>query len=71
MTTSHGEVTHQSVYNIPFEQYGEGTWSFQGHPQRLCGPSRLGGAEEETKMHFASLWVTMTTSHCEVDHQSE
>jgi hypothetical protein len=55
---------------MPFEHYGEGTWSFQGHPQHLCGPSRPGGAEEETKMHFASLWVTMTTSYSEVTHQS-
>jgi hypothetical protein len=27
MTTSHSEVTHQSVYDIPVEHYGEGTWS--------------------------------------------
>eukprot|EP00966_Prymnesium_polylepis_P181643 4207668-Prymnesium_polylepis.1 len=46
MTTSHSLVTHQSVYNMPSEHYGERSWSFRGHPQHLCGPSRpyrLGG----------------------------
>eukprot|EP00966_Prymnesium_polylepis_P118558 2741080-Prymnesium_polylepis.1 len=51
MTTSHSEVTHQSVYNMPLEHYGERTWSLRGHPQHLCGPSRPGSAEEETEMH--------------------
>eukprot|EP00966_Prymnesium_polylepis_P114922 2655841-Prymnesium_polylepis.1 len=49
--TSHSEVTHQSVYNMPLEHYGGCTWSFRDHPQHLCGPSRPGGAEEETEMH--------------------
>eukprot|EP00966_Prymnesium_polylepis_P168157 3887799-Prymnesium_polylepis.1 len=51
MTTSHSKVTHQSVYNMPSEQYGERAWSFRGRPQHLCGPPKPSGAEEVTKMH--------------------
>eukprot|EP00966_Prymnesium_polylepis_P280629 6484012-Prymnesium_polylepis.1 len=29
---------------MPFEHHGEGAWSFRGHPQHLCGPSRFGRA---------------------------
>eukprot|EP00966_Prymnesium_polylepis_P195357 4528056-Prymnesium_polylepis.1 len=42
MTTSHSKVTHQSVYNMPFEHHGEGAWSSRGHAQHRCGPSRCG-----------------------------
>ena len=50
---------------------------FEVTPQHLCGLwsfrvllGRGGATREETKMHFVSLWVTMTTSHSKVTHQS-